>query len=148
MPDFLQSMRSGESLALTDLNLAPSNQKAVKVSLVYPADATPGHLLSVVPVQQLAMLQRRQQQQREAQLKVAETKSRKVGPKMAPPPPAAAQAAPASKARPVVVKPAPVQPKRSPTATPLVPAVVPVSPPRYGEVIRSQQQWLLQLQGR
>jgi hypothetical protein len=126
-------MRSGESLALADLNLAPGTRKAVKVSLVYPADATPGHLLSVVPVQQLALLHRRQQQQRNAQLKIADTKSRKVGPKTAPPPP---------ETKPIVVNPAPGKP------APVMPAVVPVTTPRYGEVIRSQQQWLLQLQGR
>ena len=119
-------MRSGESLALADLNLAPGAPKAVKVSLVYPADATPGHLLSVVPVQQLAMLHRRKQQQRDAQLKVADTKSRMVGPKTAPPPP---------EVKPLVVKPAPVTPSH------VIPAVAPA-------VIRSQQQWLLQLQGR
>ena len=133
-------MRSGESLALTDLNLAPGASKAVKVSLVYPADATPGHLLSVVPVQQLAMLHRRQQQQRAAKVKLAETKTRKVGPKTAPPPPTT---------RTVVVKPASVQQKRNPTAAPVVvPAVVPTAGPHYSDVIRSQQQWLLQLQGR
>ena len=134
-------MRSGESLALTDLNLAPGAKKAVKVSLVYPADATPGHLLSVVPVQQLAMLHRRQQQQRDAQLKIADMKSRKVGPKTAPPPP---------NAMPVVVKAAPVQPKRTVKVKPTVgvPALIPATRPRYGDVIRSQQQWLLQLQGR
>ena len=80
-------MRSGESLALADLNLDPGNSTAIRVSLVYPADATPGHLLSVVPVQQLAMLHRRQRQQRDAQLKIADTKTRKVGPHTAPPPP-------------------------------------------------------------
>ena len=126
-------MRSGESLALADLNLVPGTRKAVKVSLVYPADATPGHLLSVVPVQQLAMLHRRQQQQRNAQLKIADTKSRKVGPKTAPPPP---------EIKPIVANPAPGKP------APVIPAVLPVTTPRYGDVIRSQQQWLLQLQGR
>ena len=60
-------LRSGESLALADLNLIPGQVNPVKLSLVYPADATPGHLLSVVPVQQLAMLQRRQEQLKEAQ---------------------------------------------------------------------------------
>ncbi len=80
-------MRSGESLALADLNLDPGDSTAIRVSLVYPADATPGHLLSVVPVQQLAMLHRRQRQQRDAQLKIANTKTRKVGPHTAPPPP-------------------------------------------------------------
>ena len=119
-------MRSGESLALADLNLVPGSRKAVKVSLVYPADATPGHLLSVVPVQQLAMLQRRKQQQRDAQLKIADSKSRKVGPKSVPPSPYA---------KPVVGKPIPVTPAH------VIPAVAPA-------LIRSQQQWLLQLQGR
>ncbi len=98
----------------------------MKVSLVYPADATPGHLLSVVPVQQLARLHRRKQQQRNAQLKVAGTKIRIVGPKTAPPPP---------EAKTMVVKRAPVMPAH------VIPAVAPA-------VIRSQQQWLLQLQGR
>ena len=131
-------MRSGESLALTDLNLAPDTKKAVKVSLVYPADATPGHLLSVVPVQQLALLHRRKQQQRNAQLKVADTKSRTVTPKTAPPPP---------QAKPVVVKPEQLQLKRNSTPA-VMPAVVPVANPRYDYLIRTQQQWLLQIQGR
>ena len=131
-------MRSGESLALADLNLAAGSRKAIKVSLVYPADATPGHLLSVVPVQQLAMLHRHQQQQRDAKLKVADTKSRKVGPKTVPPPPPAT---------PVAASPAAGQPRRSP-APAVVPAVTPATTPRYADVIRSQQQWLLQLQGR
>ena len=132
-------MRSGESLALTDLNLAPGTSKPIKVSLVYPADATPGHLLSVVPVQQLAMLHRRQQQQRDAQLKLAESKSRKVGPKVVPPPP---------QAMPIVVRPASVQLRPTPAPASAKPVVVPATTPRYGEVIRSQQQWLMQLQGR
>jgi hypothetical protein len=54
-------MRSGESHALTTLNLRPGVTNPVRVSLVYPADATPGHLLSVVPVSQLAMVRARQQ---------------------------------------------------------------------------------------
>ena len=131
-------MRSGESLALADLNLVPGTRKAVKVSLVYPADATPGHLLSVVPVQQLAMLHRRKQQQRDAQVKIADSKSRMVGPKTAPPPP---------EAKPVVINPAAARPA-SVRPAPVIPAVVPVARPGYGDVIRSQQQWLLQLQGR
>jgi hypothetical protein len=49
-------MRSGQSLALKSLQLSPERPTRVKVSLVYPADATPGHLLSVVPDQQLARL--------------------------------------------------------------------------------------------
>ena len=153
-------LRSGESLALTDLQLRPGQANPVKVSLVYPADATPGHLLSVVPVQQLAMLHRRQQQQREAQKKLDAKKTRKVGPKNAPP-----NLAP----KPVVVKttPKPVvktkpltqpdlktfevrqQPTRyRPVVPPPPPVALPNANPRYTEAIRSQQQWLRQLQGR
>ncbi len=50
-------LRSGESLSLTTLNLKPGMINPVRVSMVYPADATPGHLLSVVPLSQLARLQ-------------------------------------------------------------------------------------------
>jgi hypothetical protein len=85
------------------------------------------------------MLHRRRQQQRDAQVKLAETKSRKVGPKTAPPQPPLT---------PVVVKPAPMQPKRNTAPLPSTPAIVPATSPRYSEVIQSQQQWLLQLQGR
>ena len=49
-------LRSGESLPLTTLNLRPGVVSPVRVSLVYPADATPGHLLSVVPAAQMARL--------------------------------------------------------------------------------------------
>jgi hypothetical protein len=49
-------MRSGQSLALKSLELSPERPSRVRVSLVYPADATPGHLLSVVPDQQMARL--------------------------------------------------------------------------------------------
>jgi len=54
-------MRSGESLSLASLNLKPGQLNRVKVTLVYPADATPGHLLSVVPDSQLAQLRQREQ---------------------------------------------------------------------------------------
>ena len=53
-------MRSGQSLALTILNLRDGLSNPVRISLVYPADATPGHLLSVVPASQLAMVQERE----------------------------------------------------------------------------------------
>ena len=135
-------MRSGESLALTEINLEPGTHKAVKVSLVYPADATPGHLLSVVPVHQLATLHRRNQQQRNAFVKLADTKSWKFEPKTAPPPLTAGP----SVVKPPPVSPAPVIPA---SAIPAVaPVVIPVTRPRYGDVSRSQKQWLLQLQGR
>ena len=53
-------MKSGQSLPIADLYLKPGQVNPVKVSLVYPADATPGHLLSVVPDQQLAQLKERE----------------------------------------------------------------------------------------
>jgi hypothetical protein len=64
--DGLQEMhvglRSGQSVALTTLNLRAGVPNPVRVSLVYPADATPGHLLSVVPASQVAMVQDRERQ--------------------------------------------------------------------------------------
>ena len=54
-------LRSGESLPIASLNLQPNQTNSVKVSLVYPADATPGHLLSVVPDTQMAQLRQREQ---------------------------------------------------------------------------------------
>lgn len=53
-------MQSGDSHAITTLNLQPNVSNPVRISMVYPADATPGHLLSVVPSSQLAMVQARQ----------------------------------------------------------------------------------------
>jgi hypothetical protein len=50
-------LRSGESLSLTPLELIPGQTNPVRISLVYPADATPGHLLSVVSSFQLARVQ-------------------------------------------------------------------------------------------
>ena len=52
-------LRSGQSLSLSEIKLTSSEYNPVTVSLVYPADNTPGHLLSVVPVQQLAMVKQR-----------------------------------------------------------------------------------------
>ena len=77
-------MRSGQSLPIADLNLKPGQLNRVRVSLVYPADATPGHLLSVVPESQLAMAQQRQRQLDDAQAMAASRPARSV-----PPPPTA-----------------------------------------------------------
>ena len=71
-------LRSGESLAISDLLLQPGRPHPVRVSLVYPADATPGHLLSVVPVMQLAGLQQRQRQLKQAQDTIATTGNRQL----------------------------------------------------------------------
>jgi hypothetical protein len=77
-------MRSGQSLSLTTLELKPGVANPVRVSLVYPADATPGHLLSVVPVGQLARLRLQ-----ERQLELARTNSSPIAAarsRLAPPP--------------------------------------------------------------
>ena len=50
-------LRSGQSLSLGQLQLQRGVVNKVRVSMVYPADATPGHLLSVVPASQLAQAQ-------------------------------------------------------------------------------------------
>lgn len=55
-------LRSGQSLGLTSLNLRPGVDNPVRISLVYPADATPGHLLSVVPSQQLGRVLNQERQ--------------------------------------------------------------------------------------
>jgi hypothetical protein len=49
-------LRSGESLPLTTLQLSAGQVIPLQVSLVYPADSTPGHLLSVVPASQWEQL--------------------------------------------------------------------------------------------
>lgn len=115
-------LRSGQSLPISDLQLKPGQNNRVKVSLVYPADATPGHLLSVVPVQQLAMLQRQQEMQAAAERALAASKQRTVTPTTPPPSPTA----PAAK-QPSVIKPSaqrtPAQPQRpiaQPTIQPLL----------------------------
>jgi hypothetical protein len=64
-------MQSGDSHSLTTLNLQPKVSNPVRISMVYPADATPGHLLSVVPASQLAMVQARQAAERPASGPVA-----------------------------------------------------------------------------
>ena len=147
-------LRAGESLALSDLRLKPGDSNPVKVSLVYPADATPGHLLSVVPVQQLAMLHQRQKQQKAAQETLAaQKKERKVVPNLAPP--AAIQPINEPEKAPVKVATPAAEPIRQPapvkagpaTTPPPLPAILPLHSPRYTDAIRSQQQWLRQLQG-
>jgi hypothetical protein len=126
-------LRSGESLALTDINLSQGQETPIKVKLVYPADATPGHLLSVVPVDQLALLRRRQLQQRTAQENITINKNKGVPPKPLPLQPAITSPKPSSK--PI----RPVDQAQNVEAT---------NDPRYTDAIRTQQQWLRQLQGR
>ena len=71
-------LRSGESLVLRDLQLLSGNVQPVRVSLVYPADATPGHLLSVVPVRQLDLLHQRQLDLQRTQDSIATSKYRQL----------------------------------------------------------------------
>lgn len=49
-------LRSGESLTLTTLELREDKPLPLQLSLVQPADSTPGHLLSIVPIRQLPAL--------------------------------------------------------------------------------------------
>jgi len=75
-------LRSGQSLSLSTLNLQPGVVTPVRISLVYPADATPGHLLSVVPSQQLLALRQQEQLQAEAR----EAMARQAPPPISAPP--------------------------------------------------------------
>lgn len=77
-------MRSGESLSLASLNLPGGQPYPLRLSLVYPADSTPGHLLSVVPSSQLALIQERE---RQLQIARAEMESRAMASRVTPPPP-------------------------------------------------------------
>ena len=142
-------LRSGESLALADINLLPDQNTPVKVTLVYPADATPGHLLSVVPVDQLALLRRRQLQQKSAQQTTTIKKTRTVSPKMPPPLLPQQQKVPLKPVlsqQPSLMSPKPSANQVRPTDRAL--DAEPKSNPRYTDAIRTQQQWLRQLQGR
>lgn len=77
-------LRSGQTLELKTLNLDRGRPQTVRVSLVYPADATPGHLLSIVPVSQLAQLEQREQLL--ARAREAETLRRKASANNSPTP--------------------------------------------------------------
>ncbi|KEF43502.1 MAG: hypothetical protein ER33_01785 [Cyanobium sp. CACIAM 14] len=76
-------LRSGQSLSLGQIDLVPGEVTPVRVSLVYPADATPGHLLSVVSASQLAVVQERERLQELARAGAA---TRPPQPPAAPPP--------------------------------------------------------------
>ena len=78
-------MQSGESLSLTSLNLKPGVSNPVKVTMVYPADATPGHLLSVVSASQLAQVRDRERQVEIARLAAQKSSSKSLGALIAPP---------------------------------------------------------------
>ncbi len=134
-PEGLQEMhvglRSGQSVSLATLNLQPGVLNPVRVSLVYPADATPGHLLSVVPSSQLALVQ-----ERERQLELARAAAAR--PTVPPPAVPPAMAATGNGAEgpgtvtPAVVAPAAAPPVRrwTPPAAPLPPINHSVRAPR------------------
>lgn len=79
-------LRSGQSLSLAPLQLQAGRSTPVRISLVYPADSTPGHLLSVVPTTQLAELQQRERQQELARLNRSRTPSPAAPPALEPAP--------------------------------------------------------------
>ena len=138
-------MRSGQSLPLMTINLKPGVSNPVRVSLVYPADATPGHLLSVVPESQLARVRH---QERQLELARVAAGNRQAAPTQLPPPielrPAVLQPTP-----PVVLVPGPsgLPPlPPPPLSLHLTPAVTPASQSdqtlveRYQQALEAQQQ--------
>jgi hypothetical protein len=160
-------MRSGQSLPISSLNLKPGVVNRVRVTLVYPADATPGHLLSVVPQQQLAQLRERERLLAAAQSRPANPKARPMVPNLTEPEPqvAASVMAPIERPRPqspnrqlepdVVMAPGwmalpPVVP--TPASLPAT-----VEPPmrmsqslmeRYEQAVQAQQRFIESLMGR
>ena len=159
-------LRSGQSLPISELQLKPGQNNPVRVSLVYPADATPGHLLSVVPVQQLAMLRQRQEQQDAAERALTAAKQRSVAPNTAPPVPTQrptdqpvvtqkpATPPPVRPQQPIrpVIQPLLAMPRRGSSSMP--PAMImpsrlhPSLEQHYRDAIRAQQEWLQRMQGR
>jgi hypothetical protein len=166
--DGLQEMhaglRSGQSVALTTLTLRPGVPNPVRVSLVYPADATPGHLLSVVPASQLTMVQNQ-----ERQLEIARSTAVTTAPALiqippAVPDPTGVDADPAEKMTPLVLQtPLPgLPPLRSNPPPPPPPAILsprsaagasssPLNPSlvdRYQQALEAQQQMMRSLMDR
>ncbi len=144
-PEGLQSvhvgLRSGQSLSLAQLQLQPDRTTPLRISLVYPADSTPGHLLSVVPAAQLAQLQDQERRQEMARLNRVEAPLPAAPPALegggaptpAPPEPGAPTPAPASQ---------PLQKPRPPVARPASPAAGPLTPPPQVFLSPSLPTWL------
>ncbi|MFY8148484.1 MAG: DUF3370 family protein [Prochlorococcaceae cyanobacterium] len=139
MQEMHVGLRSGQSLSLTTLELQPGVLNQVRVSLVYPADATPGHLLSVVPTSQLALVQ-----ERERQLELARNAATRPNTPPAAPPAMAANAAedpgtaPPPLNVPATAAPVRVSPVRrwTPPPAPLPPINHSVSAPRSAAASR------------
>jgi hypothetical protein len=138
-------LRSGQSLSLARLDLPPGRSLPVRVSMVYPADATPGHLLSVVPSTQLALLH---ESRRPAAPAVSPPAAAPQPARAPAPQPARAPAPPAVRPparvpeprRPPVLAPPPVLPP-----PPLGPQASPVQ--RYRQAVEAQRRRLEELRG-
>lgn len=146
--DGLQEMhvglRSGQSLPLTSLNLRPGQPNPVRISLVYPADATPGHLLSVVPESQLARLR---DQERQVELARVTAGNQPTTPNQLPPPaelvPLASQPNPPVVLAPGLVDDLPAIP-RPPLGLQLAPPLM--APPRADQTLVERYQQALEAQ--
>jgi hypothetical protein len=134
-------------VALTTLNMRAGIPNPVRVSLVYPADATPGHLLSVVPASQLAMVQNQQRQLEIARSTAAATAPAGIPIPPAIPDPTDVDGNPAARMMaPLVLQPPPPPPPviLSPrsaagtTSTPLSPSLL----DRYQQALEAQQQMM------
>ncbi|KZR64325.1 DUF3370 domain-containing protein [Prochlorococcus sp. MIT 1303] len=73
-------LRSGQSLPISDLELTTKKDNPVTISLVYPADNTPGHLLSVVPVAEYTQVMQKQEKVNQAKLPVTARKNYQAKP--------------------------------------------------------------------
>lgn len=150
-------MRSGQSLPLTSLNLKAGQPNRVRVTLVYPADATPGHLLSVVPQQQLAELRERERLLAAAQSKPTKPRPKPTVPVLAEPELQAANGMMAPlNLQEAAVRQRPVEPEVV-MAPGWVAAPPTVAPPmrmgqslmeRYQQAVEAQQRFIESLMGR
>lgn len=141
--DLHVGMRSGQSLALTTLNLQPG-VNPVRLSLVYPADATPGHLLSVVPANQLALVQERQRRAPIVSPPPATPKPAATAPRSRPPASARPQAQPAVRQTPPPLRP----PTGLRSPRPIHAGVDQDLLDRYREAMEAQQQQMRRLMER
>jgi hypothetical protein len=141
--DLHVGMRSGQSLALTTLNLQPG-VNPVRLSLVYPADATPGHLLSVVPANQLALVQERQRRAPIVSPPLATPKPAATAPRSRPPASARPQAQPAVRQTPPPLRP----PTSLRSPRPIHAGVDQDLLDRYREAMEAQQQQMRRLMER
>ncbi|MFN6340619.1 MAG: DUF3370 family protein [Cyanobacteriota bacterium] len=125
------ALQSGQSLSLATLRLRSGRPTPIRVSLVYPADSTPGHLLSVVPAAQLAQLRESERRQELAR------SSRRLAPPPGSPPAVEPGPAPAGAA-----SPASRAPEAPPAPRAVPPRLGPLTPPP--EILRSPSQptWL------